>query len=1041
MARKVDNARIAADDTAVQGDVSRSGGSGLRFATGAATATLTAFGLIAALAGPAAAVAGVTDASAALTPQHIGTAPRVPAGAVHTGSTPAGTTLHVAVNLQPRDPAALSSFISQVSDKSSPMYHRYLAAGQFAQTFGPAQSTIDSVEQALRNKGLTPGKVSSDGLSIPVVASASAVSRAFGTSLSTFRLADGTSAYINTSAPSMPSGVATQLSGITGLDSLSQMTGQHSAPVAAGSLQGGISSRAVASNVTSPTVCSGLTSSLEANKLYDTKNYNSPSALASAYGMTKSFTAGAGVTVGVFELENVSTANIAQYQSCLGTHSSVSYVPVDGGPTAPAAFSTGVGIESALDIEDLIGLAPGASIIDYEGPDAANATNQNVLDVYQAMVTADQAKVLSISWGDCDLDMDSGTLNSESNIFAEAAAQGQSVVSAAGDTGSTDCNRDSNTAIQGSLAVDDPSSQPYVTSVGGTRMSGSGSSLAQSVWDNNATWDNGGGAGGGGVSDVWSNGNATAPYNYQTGFTGSGYSNKCSAPSGQVCRQVPDVSALADPGTGYLVALNGTNWYIIGGTSGASPTWAALIAQADSTAACKANGSVGQLNPLLYTSARTGYGSSFYDVTSGSNDWTASGYKGGNYRATTGYDLASGLGTPKYSGLLAQLCGTKVGDAQGNFFPVANPAVIMDTRNGTGVAKAPLGANSTDVVQIAGVDGVPAMSTGLTSVVLTVTAIYPNASSYVAVSGDGIGNGAATVDFTPGQIIPNTVVVPLKDGKVDFYNRFGSVNVAAVVTGYYSTEADGSTYTGDVGTLLDTRSGTGIAAAGALGPNSTDTVQVTGAAGVPNDGTVTAVVLNLTAINGTSNSYIGVYPGTSGPSAATSVSFAPNEVFANTVIVPLGTDGTLKFYNFAGTVNVAANVAGYYSTSATGSTFSVVTPTHLLDTRNAAAPFHALGAGVTESLPVVGIGGVPANATAVALNVTAIGSTTGGYLSVITDGAGRTGSTGVYFGKGQTLANMVIVPVTDGKVDFYNNTGSVNIAVDVLGYYTGSTPQ
>jgi len=1037
MARKVGNSRISAENAAT-GDANRSGGAGLRFAASAATATLTAFSVVAALAGTADAATATSDLSANLAPQHIGTAPAIPAGAVRTGATAADTTLHLAVNLKPRDPAALSAFVAGVSDKNSPLYHHYLAAGQFAQAFGPAQSTITSVEQTLRNEGLTPGKVSSDDLSIAITASASAASHAFGTQFSSLRLADGTSAYINNSAPSMASSAATQVAGITGLNSLDQMVSDHSAPVKAATLGSSrMHSAAVAPAETSPTICSGLTSNLNSAGDYDTKRYYSPSALASVYGLTKSNTAGAGVTVGVFELENVSAANIASYQSCLGTHSSVSYVKVDGGPTAAPVAANNIGVESALDIEDLIGLAPGASIIDYEGPDASSASNQNVLDVYQEMVTADKAKVLSTSWGECESDLDSGTLAAESNIFAEAAAQGQSVVAASGDTGSTGCYRDGNPATEAALAVGDPASQPYVTGVGGTWMNGTGATLKQATWNYGIPWAQGGGSGSGGVSNVWSSTDATAPFSYQNGFTGAGYSNACGATSGQ-CRQVPDVSALADPSSGYLIALDNNEWYFMGGTSGAAPTWAAMLAQADASTGCVANGSIGQLNPLLYSASTTARSSSFYDVTTGTNDWTPSGYTGGDYKATAGYNMATGLGTPKYAGLLSHLCGTRPSVA-GTFNPVT-PERIFDTRDGTGGYKAPIAANATDTLMVTGNnenDGVPAMSTGVTAVVLSVTAIGPSTSGYVSVSGDDTGTGSATVDFAAKQILPNTVVVPVRNGKVDFYNHSGTVNVAAVVTGYYSTAANGYTFTGITPAhLLDTRNGTGLSAAGALGPNATDTIHVLGNANVPNSSTVTAVALNVTAISGTASSYIGIYPGTSGPSSAMSLSFAPGQIIANTEIVPVGTDGTIKFYNHTGSVNVTADVTGYYSTSATGMSFTAVTPAHLLDTRNGTGGISKpLTGGATISVTAWGAAKVPANATAVVLNLTVVGPTGSSYLSVFPDGAGHAASTGLDFATGQTIANMVIVPVTDGKIDIYNHAGSVNVVADVLGYY------
>ncbi|MEY9843190.1 subtilase family serine protease [Streptacidiphilus sp. BW17] len=1041
MARKVGRARITTDSV-VSGQNGRFAGSRARVA---GVAVVTAFGVVTALAGTADAATATAATAAQKQPARIGATPRVPAGAVRTGTTPSSsTTLHLAVNLQPRDPAALSAFVSAVSDKSSPLYHHYLGTGQFAQTFGPTQSTIDSVEQALRSQGLTPGTVTQDGLSIPVTTSIATASKALSTSFTNVKLADGTTAYLNTAAPVLPSGVATQVSSISGLTDVSAVTSHYTKPRLVGSAptsgSTGVASHAAA--VTSPTVCSGLTTNLNNGGLYDTKQYYSPSSLASAYGLNKSFTAGSGVKVGVFELENVNTSDIADYQSCLGTHTSVSYVPVDGGPTAAAnADNNGDGVESALDIDDLIGLVPGASIIDYQGPDAVNATDQNVLDVYQKMVTDDQVKVISTSWGVCEpavISSDPGFFASSHNVFAEAAAQGQSVVAAAGDGGSTDCYRQSGDS--NALAVDYPASDPDVTGVGGTWMNGLGSTLKQAVWNYNGT-AYADGAGGGGVSAEWNSGSSSAngSFLYQSGFTGPGYSNACNAASGETCRQVPDVSALADQSSGYLVSLdhNGGNvWGVVGGTSGAAPTWAAMLVQADASSGCQANGSVGQLNPVVYAAARSSYSSSFTDITTGNNDWAASGYKGGLYAAGAGYDLASGLGTPKFPGLLGQLCGTKTGTAHGDFFPVT-PQRVLDTRDGTGGFKTPLGANATDVLQVAGVAGVP-NDGSVTAVMLSVTAVGPTASSFLSVYGDGTGHGSTTLAYTPGQIVPNSVVVPVKDGKVDFYNHSGSVNVVAVVSGYYGTATTGgSTFVGiSPAHLLDTRSGTGTGGTIApLGANATITVPTTGQAGVPNDGTVTAVALDVTAIAGTANSFIGVYPGTSGPSTASSISFAPGQIIANSVIVPVGTDGTVKFYNHSGSVNVTADVTGYYTTATTGSGFSAVVPSHLLDTRNAASPVKALGSGGTLSFPVTGVGGVATNANAVVLNVTAIGGTAGSYLSIYPDSLGHSASTSIDFSAEQTISSLVIVPVVDGRIAIYNHAGAVNVAADVLGYY------
>jgi hypothetical protein len=125
-------------------------------------------------------------------------------------------------------------------------------------------------------------------------------------------------------------------------------------------------------------------------------------------------------------------------------------------------------------------------------------------------------------------------------------------------------------------------------------------------------------------------------------------------------RETPDVSADADPDTGYLIYWNGSGsasgpagWQGIGGTSAAAPVWAAAIALINASKAC-GGALVGFANPALYTAAATSYGQDFNDVTRGNNDFT--GTNGGRYAAGSGFDMASGLGTPNAAALIDTLC-------------------------------------------------------------------------------------------------------------------------------------------------------------------------------------------------------------------------------------------------------------------------------------------------------------------------------------------------------------------------------------------------
>ncbi|WP_405450478.1 hypothetical protein [Streptomyces erythrochromogenes] len=370
----------------------------------------------------------------------------------------------------------------------------------------------------------------------------------------------------------------------------------------------------------------------------------------------------------------------------------------------------------------------------------------------------------------------------------------------------------------------------------------------------------------------------------------------------------------------------------------------------------------------------------------------------------------------------------------GTYKPVT-PTRLMDTRSGLGVPKAKVGQGGTVTLQVAGSSGIPA--SGVTAVVLNVTATDPTSASHVSVYPDGTPRSSASnLNFTAGQTIPNLVVVPVVNGKVSFYNNAGSVDLIADVAGYYTTDGSGSTYKPVTPTrLMDTRSGLGVPKA-KVGQGGTVTLQVAGSSGIPASG-VTAVVLNVTATDPTTGSYVSVYPDGTTRTSASNLNFTAGQTIPNLVVVPV-VNGKVSFYNNAGSVDLIADVAGYYTTDGSGSSYKPVTPTRLMDTRGGlGVPKAKVGQGGTVTLQVAGTAGIPASGvTAVVLNVTATDPTTDSYVSVYPDGTTRTSASNLNFSTGQTIPNLVVVPVVNGKVSFYNNAGSVDLIADVAGYYT-----
>ncbi|MEU8758115.1 N-acetylmuramoyl-L-alanine amidase [Streptomyces sp. NPDC048659] len=368
------------------------------------------------------------------------------------------------------------------------------------------------------------------------------------------------------------------------------------------------------------------------------------------------------------------------------------------------------------------------------------------------------------------------------------------------------------------------------------------------------------------------------------------------------------------------------------------------------------------------------------------------------------------------------------------FQPLA-PTRLMDTRTGLGVPKAKVGPNGEVVLQVAGQGGIPA--TGVGAVVLNVTATAPTAGSFVSVYPNGATRSSASnLNFSAGQTIPNLVVVPVVNGKVNFYNKSGSVDLLADVTGYYAKDAAGSTHV-NLGPLrlMDTRSGLGVPKA-KVGANGTVDLQVTGVQGVPAD-KVTAVVLNVTATNATAGSFVSVYPHGTPRASASNLNFSAGQTIPNLVIVPV-VDGKVSFYNKSGSVDLLADITGYFTSENTGSTHVNLGPLRLMDTRSGlGVPKAKVGPNSFVTLDVAGVQGVPATGvTAVVLNVTATNPTAGSFVSVYPDGQERSSASNLNFTAGLTIPNLVVVPVVNGKVNFYNKSGSVDLLADITGYFT-----
>ena len=248
----------------------------------------------------------------------------------------------------------------------------------------------------------------------------------------------------------------------------------------------------------------------------------------------------------------------------------------------------------------------------------------------------------------------------------------------------------------------------------------------------------------------------------------------------------------------------------------------------------------------------------------------------------------------------------------GYYHPVP-PARILDTRPGEPAPgpKGKVGPGGTITVDVTGIGGVPA--SGVSAVVLNTTVTEPSANSYLTVFPSGASMPlASNLNFQTGVTIPNLVIVKVGgDGKVNVFNAQGSTHVIFDVAGWFGGfGSDGTLFRSLTPTrILDTRTGPQGVPAGKVDPGETITVDVTVGA-VPSG--ASAVILNVTATEPTSNSFLTVFPSGAGLPLASNLNFSAGVTVPNLVIVKVGTDGNVRVYNKVGSVHVIFDVAGWY---------------------------------------------------------------------------------------------------------------------------------
>ena len=371
----------------------------------------------------------------------------------------------------------------------------------------------------------------------------------------------------------------------------------------------------------------------------------------------------------------------------------------------------------------------------------------------------------------------------------------------------------------------------------------------------------------------------------------------------------------------------------------------------------------------------------------------------------------------------------------GGFHPVV-PTRVLDSRTTTGGWNGRLAAGAPRSLAVTGVATVPATAT---AVIMNVTATGASNASFLTAWPAGVAQPAlgSNVNFAANETIPNLVTVKVgAGGRVLFANAVGTVDVVADLVGYFDDGSSGGDLFRSVAParILDSRTTNGgWNARLAAGEAQARPLTVRGQGGV--SGTATAVVMNVTATGGSAPSFLQVWPSDAPRPNSSNLNFAAGQTIPNLVTVKLGADGKVEVLNAVGTVDVVADVVGYFDPSPGGLRFHALpAPRRALDSRSGLGVPAKWSDGMSRAFDVAGPNGFR-GAGAMIMNTTVTNATQGSFVSVYPQG-GRSTSSNINFGPGQTIANLVMTKLPpNGYVELYNSLGSVDIIGDVTGYY------
>ena len=524
-------------------------------------------------------------------------------------------TLNLSLGLPLRNREALSNLMAQIYDPTSPNYGHYLTPEQFTEHFGPTEKDYRDVIEFARKNGMTVARTHANRMLLDVTGKAADVQKTFGVTLGRYQHpTEAREFFAPDREPSVPFGLKIQ--DISGLDNYRRphphyhiKPGSRS-PVKYSAFQ----PKANSAGAANPNIGSGPFGNYVGD---DFRN---------AYARGTTLT-GTGQTVALVQFDGYFPSDIAAYETLTGRPNvPLQNVLLDGFSGVPTPL--GGDVEVSLDIEMVISMAPGISkVILYEG----NPFNFIPNDVLNQIAVDNAARQVSSSWG-----WTGGPNLTTDQIFQEMAVQGQTYFNATGDSDAFLPGQ-----VDDPFFFGEPSSSPFITQVGATTLSMNGNGRAygsETVWNWGTRFGLDGVGSSGGISTFY------AIPSWQTNI------NMTPPQGSRFNRNIPDVALTGDDV--YVIADGGFQFPGTGGTSCAAPLWAGFTALVNQQAAALARPPIGFINPALYAIASTNSANCFNDITTGNNAWSLSPNL---FSAVPGYDLCTGLGTPRGTNLINAL--------------------------------------------------------------------------------------------------------------------------------------------------------------------------------------------------------------------------------------------------------------------------------------------------------------------------------------------------------------------------------------------------